>query len=109
MVKLSLVVDVDVVGPTSDEKGARTIVKNEKESSPHTAHRLYRLPLGCGIAELWFGRTLVRGPPPLALRAARASAVAHAASAVRSSPMALAEVAPRPGVRRPGPAHQVRL
>ena len=46
MVKLSLVVDVDVVGPTSDEKGARTIVKNEKESyrikpyrSPLTAYR----------------------------------------------------------------------
>jgi len=45
MVKLSLVVDVDVVGPTSDEKGARTSVKNEKESYriPLTA---YRLPLG---------------------------------------------------------------
>ena len=63
MVKLSLVVDVDVVGPTSDEKGARTIVKNEKESSPHTAHRLYRLPLGCGIAELWFGDFGSRAAP----------------------------------------------
>jgi hypothetical protein len=45
-----------------------------------------------------------RAAPPGA--ACRASVGRRGVRRPRSSPMALAEVAPRPGVRRPGPAHQ---